>query len=265
LPSDWGRRLPALDWPHLGVYRQIASWLEANDFFAAARAWRDYQRLQYESEEPLEECLEGLLVDLVAAQKPETIPLSQGPSQLLGDCALPWVFLVLDGLRWDLWDLMRPLFESRLGPPRRELLVRTPLPSNTQSARHAWLAGEELTPAGADGLLLGRPLILIKSADEKRKQKLVLEKIHEGLPALMLHLQFVDRRAHQSQLELWPLFRELLEEAEVRLRPILKAIAPGRAVVLLSDHGFRDPGHGGPAHGGAHWQETLVPAVLWHT
>lgn len=265
LTVDWGQRLPARNWPHLQLYRQIASWLQSQDFYSAARAWRDYQRLLYEQPE---DCPEGLEVNLrrnVELHLPEAPPLSEGPQLLLTDCPQPWIVLVLDGLRWDLWDCLRPIFENSLGPPGKELLLRSPLPSNTRAARHAWLAGPEVAPPGAEGLLLGRPLVLTRAADDRRKQKSVIEQIGSGLPALMLHFQFIDRRAHQSELELWPLYRELLEEARVRLKPVLHALPPGRAVALLVDHGFLDPGSDPRVHGGDHWQETLVPAALWKT
>ena len=262
LPADWGARLPVLDWPHLVRYRQLAGWLQSPDFFSAARAWRDYQRAVYEEAELPD--LSQTLAARVERQQPSAIPLAQIPAQLLHDSPQPWVLLVLDGLRWDLWDLLRGLWEDRLGPPQRELLARSPLPSSTRSARHAWLGGPETTPAGADGLLLGRPLTLIKGAEDKRKRQQVEHQLLEAPPALMLHVQFIDRRVHESQLELWPLYRELQAEAEVRLKPLLQLLPPGRAVALLSDHGFRDPGPH-PAHGGDHWQEVFVPAALWRT
>ncbi|MBT9581878.1 hypothetical protein IV102_00925 [bacterium] len=262
VPADWGQRLPTLAWPHLTHYRQLAGWLQSSDFFSAARAWRDYQKLTYEQDGFPD--LTEILAQRVQRHPPEAVPLGQVPQRLLQDCPQPWVIVVVDGLRWDLWDLLRALWEERLGPPLRELLARSPLPSSTRSARHAWLGGEELTPAGADGLLLGRPLTLLKSAEDKRKRKQVEELLLQGPPALMLHVQFIDRRVHESQLELWPLYRELLAEAEARLIPLLQALPPGRAVLMLSDHGFRDPGPH-PAHGGDHWQEVFVPAALWRT
>ena len=250
VPRGWS--LPSCDWPHLSVFRSLTS----GQFRPAARGWREWRKLAYERE--LEEELDPAMVPFPE----ESTELADVPAGMLdgGD----WVILVVDALRWDLWDLLRPLFESVLGTPLRELLARAPLPSNTRAARYAWLSGDELVPPGADGLLLGRPLRLIKAADEKRKRAEVQRLLTEAPEALMLHLQFIDKRVHQSSLELWPLYRELLAEAEVRLLPILRSIPPGRTVLLLSDHGFRDPGPH-PPHGGDHWQEIYVPAALWRT
>ena len=250
--QDW--RLPALDWPHLPVFRALS----AHDFATSARGWREWQRLSYEA--GLEEELSPQLVPSPI----EAIPLAEVPALLLDNQTRPWVILVMDALRWDLWDLLRTVFEAVLGPPLREVLAQAPLPSTTRAARHAWLAGEEIVPAGADGLLLGRPLTLLKSAEDRRKRKEVERLLDFGPPALMLHCQFIDRRVHESSLELWPLYRELLAETETRLRPLLQRIPPGRTVLLLSDHGFRDPGPH-PAHGSDHWQELYVPAALWNT
>lgn len=250
VPRGWS--LPSCDWPHLSVFRNLTS----GQFHSAARGWRDWRRLAYERD------LDNELSPTLVPFPDEAVELAEAPAQLLDDGR--WVILVVDALRWDLWDLLRPLFENCLGAPLREVLVRSPLPSNTRAARHAWLAGDELTPPGADGLLLGRPLRLLKAADEKRKRNEVAAALAENLPALMLHLQFIDKRVHQCSLELWPLYRELLAEAEVRILPLLRLIPPGRTVLLLSDHGFRDPGPH-PPHGGDHWQEIYVPAALWRT
>lgn len=249
-----GWSLPALDWTHLPVFRKLTSGV----FGTAARGWRDWQRLVYE--EGLEEELSPQLVPLPL----EATPLADAPATLLSGQPRPWVILVMDALRWDLWDLLRPVYEEVLGAPLRELLVQAPLPTTTRAARHAWLAGEEVAPAGADGLLLGRPLTLIKAAEDRRKRKEVERLLDSSPPALMLHLQYIDRRVHESSLELWPLYRELLAETETRVRPLLQRIPPGRTVLLLSDHGFRDPGPH-PAHGADHWQELYVPAALWNT
>ena len=248
-PPSWN--LPNLEWPHLNIFRNLSS----GQFESSARGWRDWQRLVYEHE------LEDELSPTLVAPPLEALALSEVPSLLLDE--RPWVLLVLDALRWDLWDLLRPVLEAELGPPLRELLVRAPEPSNTRSARHAWLAGTEQTPPGADGLLLGRPLRLIKGADDKRKRAEVERALSEE-QSLMLHLQFIDRRVHESSLELWPLYRELLAEAQTRLPALLRKIRLGSTVVLLSDHGFRDPGPH-PAHGGDHWQELYVPAALWRS
>jgi hypothetical protein len=250
VPRGWS--LPSCDWPHLAVFRGLTS----GQFRPAARAWREWRKLAYERE------LEAELSPALVPFPEDAGELAEAPAALLDEGR--WVILVVDALRWDLWDLLRPLFEGVLGVPLRELLVRAPLPSNTRAARHAWLSGDELVPPGADGLLLGRPLRLLKAADEKRKRGQVQSLLAEGLGALMLHLQFIDKRVHQSSLELWPLYRELLAEAEIRLVPLLRAIPPGRTVLLLSDHGFRDPGPH-PPHGGDHWQEIYVPAALWRT
>ena len=249
-----GWSLPALDWPHLAVFRCLA----AGEFCGAARGWRDWQRLCYE---------QGLEEELSPELVPEPLswlPLAEVPALLLEGQSAPWVIVVMDALRWDLWDWLRPVFEEVLGSPLREVLAQSPLPSTTRAARHAWLAGQEVVPAGADGLLVGRPLRLVKSAEDKKKRSEVERLLELGEPALMLHVQFIDRRVHESSLELWPLYRELLAETETRLRPLLQRIPPGRTVLLLSDHGFRDPGPH-PAHGSDHWQELYVPAALWKT
>lgn len=265
-----GWTLPAAEWPHLRMYRELSRLAAAQGFAELAGAWRDWQRLQYEDPG-------GLLSDDVRSYwdsefqsrlsevEVECVPLRDAPAVLAAAVSdsLPWIILVLDGLRWDLWDLLRPEFERRLGTPSLERVACAELPTVTAQARRSWLAGPEEIPAGADGFLLGRPLRLIKSAESKRQRATVLEQLLEPAPATMLHFNFIDKRRHTSELELWPLYRELLAECEVRVFPLLGMLPRLAQVMLLSDHGFLDPGTEGPPHGGGHWQEKYVPAVAW--
>lgn len=272
LPRGWGDQLPEVPgWSHPAAVRSAARALEAREWQELARAWREWRRLDYEDPEgavfppALRSALEGeLAARLDAAHPPVSVPLASAPAALGRE--LPpegsWLILVVDGLRWDLWDLMRPAWIDLLGEPRRELLAEADTPTVTRRARELWLGGPEESPPGYDGLFLGRPLKLIKKADDKRQRMAIEGLLREPPPVAMLHFNFVDSRRHASELELWPLYRELLAEAEVRLLPWLRRCPAATSIMLLADHGFRDPGEG-PAHGGGSWQERYVPAAVW--
>jgi len=261
------------DWEHLEVARAASAALDSlsqNDFRGLSRGWREWSRARHldlgagllrpEFEESLSRELDQALAGC---------PLDGPPlDQVLERLARPWlsdkrllVFLV-DGLRWDLWDLMRDQLEALLGPCVDEVLAVSPLPSTTARARVALLGGSQESPAGSDGLLLDRPLRYLKAADEKRHRASAEELLRGPESAVLLHLNFIDSRRHESRLDLWALYQELLLEAKNRLYPLLRKVPRGSLLVLLSDHGFTDPACS-RAHGGARPEERAVPAALW--
>ncbi len=263
--------LPRLDFEHLEVARLAAEVLscESTDYPTVARLlpeWGCARHLDLSAgllEPALEAGISARLETLLEGCELPSLGLGEAPAALVGSWSGPLVVLVVDALRWDLWDLMRGLVEAELGAPAQEQLALSPLPTVTTQARSALLGGEEEAPPGSDGLLLGRPVVLVKNADEKRNRSRVEGLLASPPPVLMLHLSFVDRRRHESSLELWPLYQELLGEARVRLVPLLRLIRPGCKILLLADHGFLGVEEGDRAHGGARPQERVVPAVVW--
>ncbi|MCE7869053.1 hypothetical protein DYH09_01615 [bacterium CPR1] len=262
--------LPELPWDHLEVARLAADALcvEASEGYAVvARRLPSWARARHVDlacgllEPSLEAAITARLDECLRKCQLPGLALADVPQALAGSG--PLVVLVVDALRWDLWDLMRPLVEAELGTPLAEQLALSPLPSVTHQARVALLGGEEEAPAGSDGLLLGRPVTLVKNADDKKSRARVESLLQSMPPVLMLHLAFIDRRCHESSLELWPLYQELLEEARVRLVPLLRKVRPGCRVLLLADHGFLGVEEGDRAHGGGRPQERVIPAVVW--
>ena len=193
--------------------------------------------------------------------EPDT-ELAQAPATLK-DLSGPIVLVLVDALRWDLFQRWRPDLVDALGEPWLECRVSAALPTVTKRARDVLLGGDEHAPAGVDGMLGGRPVKMLKDADRKPGECESL--LRSSFDVAWLHLGFVDRRAHSSELELWPLFRELDLEAQSRLFPLLARLPRTAHVVLASDHGFlssQERSHGRP-HGGATPQERWVPWVVW--
>ncbi|MBI3928580.1 MAG: hypothetical protein HY319_23780 [Armatimonadetes bacterium] len=274
------RELPAGPWEHLEAARSVASTLErvaAGGCAELARALREWARVRDLDlgcgflTPDLEQGVQRLLEERLAATPLEGLALAEVPEQLVRPLLGhgPLVVLVIDALRWDLWELLRPLVEAELGPALRETVAVAPYPSVTREGRVSLLTGSDPrteTPRGADGLLLGRSLTLLRAADERRHRERCLDLLKSPPPALMLHLGFVDRRIHESQLELWPLYQELLAEAKGRLTPLIRAVPSGSTLLITADHGFLAPGEPGRRrlpHGGDSLQERLVPAAVW--
>lgn len=269
--------LPALDWDHGEVARAAAAtWLHLHENpLLASRDWARATHLDMAASflpPDVEESTAARLRDLSPAV--EALPLARVVAELVPATG-PAVVLLVDALRWDLWDLLRPMVVAELGQPTREAVAEAPLPTVTSRGRSVLLEGPEEVPPGYDAVVAGRPARLLKSADERGRRAEALDLLvrlgsGEGLTdrprrgdeALVLHLAFVDRRVHESRLDLWPLFTELLEEARMRLVPLLRAVPREAAVLLTADHGFRTAAER-HAHGGATWSERLVPAVAW--
>ncbi len=265
--------LPQLPWEHLEVARLAAEVLacSAHDGYSAVArklpVWARARHLDLLAgllEPALEARISAWLEGCLELCALPTLALAEAPRCLVGERAHQGlVVLVVDALRWDLWDLMRGLFETELGTPTSEKLALSPLPTVTREARLALLGGDEEAPPDSDGLLLGRPVKLVKNADDKRSRARVEAALASPEWITMLHCSFVDKRRHETSLELWPLYQELLEEARLRLTPLLRLIKPGVNLLLLADHGFLGVEEGEQAHGGGRPQERVVPAVFW--
>lgn len=263
--------LPDLPWEHLEVARAASLAIDSRgDFCSLARGWREWSRARHLDlsagllRPEWEESMTGRLAGALAQSRCETVPLADAPRLLAGEwlAGRRLIVFLVDGLRWDLWDLLKPTVEAEIGPALEEILALSPLPSLTSQARLALLGGSDEIPGGADGLLLDRPLTYLKAADEKRHRPRAEELLRGREPAVMLHLGFIDKRRHDSHEELWPLYQALLGEAQLRLMPLLKKVPPGCVFLLLSDHGFTDPIHK-RAHGGATKEERVIPAAVW--
>ncbi|MEW6284477.1 MAG: hypothetical protein AB1758_38035, partial [Candidatus Eremiobacterota bacterium] len=128
--------LPEEPWEHLSVARLTASALHRRTqegYPAVGRALADWARARHEDLsagllEGLEASVQTVLQRSLESCPLPTLPLSEVP-RMLADFEGPWVAFVVDGLRWDLWDLLRPVLEAELGPPQQENLALSPLPS----------------------------------------------------------------------------------------------------------------------------------------
>lgn len=250
-------------------------------FQAASQAWRELEREQGVSQAAalaskalfLDRAHHLLTPDLEAELRlaveqgwqrcPDPgLELAAAPSTL-EELEGPLVVVLVDALRWDLYLRWRSSLVEALGEPWLEQRVAAALPTVTRKARAMLLGGEGEAPAGYDGILAGRPVTMIRDAERKPAECEALLKTR--FEAAWLHVSFVDRRAHASDLELWPLFRELDLQAQTRLFPLLGRVANAGHLLLASDHGFlsaEERPHGRP-HGGATPQERWVPWVVW--
>ena len=143
--------------------------------------------------------------------------------------ALKGVVIVMDGLRYDLWFVLRSIIE-REGWNLQEEAFIIPLPSTTQNFRKAF--GIE------DGRSInGKGFKLFKFAEKNVGRRELKKFLKSEEEVKFLHFNFIDARIHKSTLDLYPLYRIIMEEFKEGILPILKEIG---TYCVVSDHGFTD-------------------------
>ncbi len=160
------------------------------------------------------------------------------------------VVAVFDGLRYDLWVMLREELR-RGGFTIREKPFRISAPSSTATFREAMGIEEK-------GDINGRSYILYKWAERgigKREMKKIL---NSGEDIIFLHFNFIDTKVHSSTLNLYPLFINIRAEFTSAIMPLLKDVG---SFFIMSDHGFTDRNRMKDrySHGGDSVWETILP------
>ena len=122
------------------------------------------------------------------------------------------IFLLLDGLRWDLWEYLKEKFFTPLGDRLR--LVREGM---------IWAHFPSDTP---------RQMVFFEGAAPKTGE----EAHAPGTP--VWKIGGIDERIHTEKGSLEYLFRDVLQYLQLELAPRLRSLASGTSLILFSDHGF---------------------------
>jgi hypothetical protein len=161
------------------------------------------------------------------------------------------VVVVLDGLRYDLWLALKPLFQKA-----GWALTETPFfiehGSTTEGFRH------QLDPERI-GTILGKSYVLWTWA-EKHATARNIKKILAGPEAIKIfHFNFIDVRLHGAALDPYPLY-QLIQSEFLNILPLLELLP---SFYLLPDHGFaeHDRLKDRYTHGGKSTWETILPWV----
>lgn len=160
--------------------------------------------------------------------------------------------IILDGLRYDLWCLLREILEKNGWQLKEESFVIT-APSITANFRQA---------IGIEGRedINGKRFKLMTFA-EKNFGKREIRRFLKGEEEIkFLHFNFIDTKIHDSTLDLYPLYTLVVDEFREGIIPILKEIG---SFYLVSDHGFIDTKNlkGRYIHGKGSTWETILPFV----
>ncbi|MDY7030699.1 MAG: hypothetical protein SVY10_02180, partial [Thermodesulfobacteriota bacterium] len=175
-------------------------------------------------------------------------------------------FILLDGMRWDLWEYIKentfitqslnyrileevPLWA--LHPTTTEVQIRSLLDSALQLDMVADVESSYTTIKGAESSLTNA------------YQEIELDNCIK-----IVKFGFIDNKVHQSKDDLVTLFREICVNMEVSVKSYMDRLPKGSLIFLFSDHGFLEnmqyKGHQDESryfHGGASPWEVIVPFV----
>ncbi|MDI6727038.1 MAG: hypothetical protein QMD32_08720, partial [Smithellaceae bacterium] len=143
---------------------------------------------------------------------------------------LKGVVAVMDGLRYDLWLILREVLETE-GLKIKEQPFVMPGPTMTSHFRGLLGIGETEETDGRTALL---------KWSERGLQTRELKRFLKGeAERKVLHFNFIDSKMHNSTLDTYPLYLNIKSEFIQGILPILKLLPP---YTLISDHGFIDTG-----------------------
>lgn len=150
--------------------------------------------------------------------------------------------LWLDGLRLDLWHLLRPGLVAAAGV--REV-----------AGGILWAALPSVTDTQVQGLRAAGWAGSFQVADHLGPRAVLAAAATAGL-----RFNFIDEKVHSSRSDYLSLCEEVRLQAQRRVLPLLREAPAGTLFLLFGDHGFRE-GTGEPRylHGGASPAEVLVP------
>ncbi len=168
--------------------------------------------------------------------------------------------VIIDGLRYDLWLLLKDTLIKE-GWRIRDEVFCIDTPSTTHNFRQA-LGITEVQGSGAlhdEGSKIDSKTYTLLKVAERDIGKRDLKRFLSGPEEIkVLHLNFIDTRIHASTIDLYPLYEVIRKEFTAGIIPLLKEV---RAFYLLSDHGFNDTKEPKERyrHGGKSPWETILP------
>ncbi len=160
--------------------------------------------------------------------------------------------IILDGLRYDLWCILREILEKNGWKLIEEALMIS-APSTTDNFRKA-IGIEE------NEYINGRTFKLIRFTEKNLGKKEIKKFLKGDEEIKFLNFNFIDAKIHSSVLDLYPLYTIIVDEFREGILPLLKDIG---TFYLVSDHGFTDTKNlkGRYAHGKGSTWEIILPFV----
>ena len=169
----------------------------------------------------------------------------------------PLVLLIIDAMRWDIWESLSPWFGKNLPHHNQVYLAAMEVSSLTTTEVNRPLLIQQL--ADATGALDWH---LETVSEDPRNRKNVIAQLAKEQDLLVLNTTIVDTLLHERREPLSVILDVINTRMEALMRPLLKAIPPHLNVVITADHGFVEDERG-YSHGGDSYFEKVVPFSLW--
>lgn len=209
---------------------------------------------------------QGLVnLDLIGQEKgPRTIlDLTRGSvssyvRKLKGDYLC---YLLLDGMRWDIWSYLKREFFGLQGLDLKvikEMALWAFYPTTTQVQMDHFQKGLEKKEKSGRG----------------RIETEALGAFSESLKFDQLEIvkfNFIDNKIHSTKDSLEIMAQEVLLQSKLLLQPYLESLPRNSVIVLFADHGFRTNPNWEPSakydqpryiHGGVSPEEVIVPLAI---
>lgn len=168
--------------------------------------------------------------------------------------------VVLDGLRYDLWCMLKDVMTAAGWKITDEPVVAGwgGLPTTTGSFREAIGIRDEGSWESNTGFIDGKSCAMMKGVEKDIGKRNLRRFLKGDADIKILHFNFIDTKIHNSTIDLYPLYSNITEEFRTGILPLFKEL--GR-FYLLSDHGFIDTGNLKERyrHGGNSIWESILP------
>ncbi len=188
------------------------------------------------------------------------IAINDFPKRLMNKLSNPpVVMLIVDAMRWDVWEKLKPLFEKSLSNHRQTYLAVMEVASPTTTEENRPLL---LTRIGdACGAL---DWYFETVSEKPEKQEEIISQLQSKQEMIVLNTTIVDAQLHTHSDPLITMLNVITTRMEALICPLLRKISSQSTIVITADHGFTI-GKKGYIHGGDSYFEKIVPFAVWES
>jgi hypothetical protein len=175
-------------------------------------------------------------------QPVQTLPYYFINTHLKEKTATPIYFILFDGMRWDGWELLQPIFERIFR--KRKIQVHPlllPLPSITTFGRPFILTGDIKPTADWSAIRQAWQPVqtdIFTEFTSAHPDRIMETILHSTAQVKILNMNLFDHRIHHSSLSLHLNYEEIQREFLDVYVPIIEQLPADSTILISSDHGF---------------------------
>ncbi len=160
----------------------------------------------------------------------------------LKETTVPVYFILLDGMRWDGWELLQPIIERIFRKRKiRVYPLLLPLPSITTFGRPFILTGDIKPTADWSAIRQAWQPVqtdIFTEFSSAQSGRVVETILHSTARLKIINIDLFDQRIHHSTLSLHLNYEEIQHEFLDVYVPILEQLPADSLILISSDHGF---------------------------